>query len=88
MDCEHLNFKAKVIVNRLKDSKRFIADITINCDDCGEPFRFLGLPCGLDLDGCTVSVDGTELRTAIGTSKTVANILDNECPVGFTVRKL
>lgn len=85
--CKHENFQAKVKVNRLTDSGRFSADVTINCIECGEPFRFLGLPCGTDLNGATVSVDGTEARLAIGTKETVANIIDGVCPVGFTVRR-
>ena len=85
--CPHKKFHANVRVNRLEDSGRFSADITIKCEECGEPFRFLGLPAGVDLDGAAVSVDGTEARLAIGTAETVANIIDGNCPVGFTVRK-
>lgn len=85
--CPHLNFSANVDVNRLEDSGRFSADVRIICADCGEPFRFLGLPCGLDLNGAAVSADGTEAHLAIGTAETVANILDGDCPVGFTVRR-
>ncbi len=87
MKCQHENFDASVKVNRLQDVGRFAADITIKCADCGEPFRFLGLPCGIDLNGAAVSADGTEARLAIGTAETVANIIDGACPVGFTVRK-
>lgn len=85
--CKHENFAARVNVNRLEDSGRFSADVTIQCIQCGEPFRFLGLPTGLDLNGAAVSADGTEARLAIGTAETVANILDGNCPVGFTVRR-
>jgi hypothetical protein len=87
MQCSHFNFSALVKVNRLEDSGRFCVDITIKCVDCGEPFRFLGLPAGLDLNGASVSADGTEARMAIGTKETVANIIDGDCPVGFTVRR-
>jgi hypothetical protein len=86
--CPHLNFAANVTVNRLEDTGRFSADVTIRCTDCGEPFRFLGLPCGIDLNGATVSADGTEARLAIGTAETVASIVDGNCPVGFTVRRV
>lgn len=82
MKCDHEEFEAKVDVNRLTDSGRFMADIRIKCKQCGEPFRFLGLPCGV-----AVSADGTEARIAIGTSETVANIMDGGCPVGYTVVK-
>lgn len=86
-DCKHENFAAQVDVNRLEDSGRFTADVRIACSQCGTPFRFLGLPAGVDLNGATVSVDGTEARLAIGTPETVANIIDGDCPVGFTVRR-
>lgn len=87
MKCDHENFDVDVRVNRLTDSGRLGADITIHCAVCGEPFRFLGLPCGLNLNGASVSADGTEARLAIGTAETVANIIDGVCPVGFTVRR-
>jgi hypothetical protein len=87
LKCPHENFLANVKVSRLEDSGRFVADVTIKCEKCGEPFRFLGLPCGVDLNGATVSADGTEARLAIGTAETVANIIDGDCPVGFTVTR-
>jgi hypothetical protein len=55
--CEHKEFAASVKVERIEDIGRFAADITINCSECGEPFRFLGLPIGLNLNGATVSFD-------------------------------
>ena len=63
--CPHENFQATVTVNRLEDTGGFAADITIVCIACQIPFRFLGLPGGLDLAGATTSVDGTEARLAI-----------------------
>jgi hypothetical protein len=85
--CKHKNFAANVVVNRIEDNGRFNADIKINCADCGESFRFLGLPCGLDPNGACVSADGTEARLAIGTDETIANILDAGNPLGFTIQK-
>lgn len=85
--CEHKEFAAQVAVNRIEDTGRFSADIRIQCVECGEPFRFLGLPCGVDPNGAAVSVDGTEARLAIGTDETIANILDGDCALGFTVRR-
>ena len=87
MTCKHEQFSAQVDVNRLEDSGRFSAEVRIKCAQCGAPFRFLGLPAGLDLNGASVSADGTEARLAIGTPETVANIIDGVCPVGFTVRR-
>lgn len=85
--CKHEDFAAEVDVQRLEDVGRFAADVRIKCAQCGEPFRFLGLPCGIDLNGASVDPTGTEAHLAIGTAETVANILDGNCPVGFTVRK-
>jgi len=81
-----MEFSAEVDVNRLEDVGRFTADVRVKCSQCGEPFRFLGLPCGLDLTGASVSVDGTEAHLAIGTRETVANIIDGGV-TGFTVRR-
>lgn len=63
--CAHMNFNANVVVNRLEDIGRFSADVTINCTECGMPFRFCGLPMGLNLNGAAVSVDGLEARLSI-----------------------
>lgn len=64
-ECDHQDFAAVVEVNRLEGSGRFSADVRIECAECGERFRFLGLPVGLDLNGAAVSVDGCEARLAI-----------------------
>lgn len=64
-DCTHEKFQAIVAVNRLLDTQTFHADVTISCQDCQLPFRFLGALKGLNMVGITTSVDGTELRTAI-----------------------
>ena len=64
-ECKHFNFECKTTVNRLEDIGRFQADIKINCKDCGKPFRFVGLPVGLNLNGASVSFEGTEGRFAI-----------------------
>lgn len=65
MMCEHKEFRADVIVNRLEDRGLFNADIKVTCAECGTPFRFLGLPIGLDLYGSSMGVDGLEARLAI-----------------------
>ncbi|WP_269581867.1 hypothetical protein [Roseibium sp. Sym1] len=65
MTCKHEDFSANVDVYRLKDSGRFMADVTIKCAQCGEPFQFLGIEPGLNLNGATVSIDGQEVRLAI-----------------------
>lgn len=41
-DCEHMDFNAFVNVNRIVDlfPITFMADIRIECKNCGEHFRF------------------------------------------------
>ncbi|RVD42861.1 hypothetical protein EN742_06495 [Mesorhizobium sp. M4A.F.Ca.ET.020.02.1.1] len=65
MTCKHMNFAANVAVNRIEDTGRFMADVTVKCIDCGEPFQFIGLEPGLKMNGATVSIDGLEARMAI-----------------------
>lgn len=64
-DCKHQDFRANVTVNRLEDSGLFNADIRIDCANCGEPFKFVGLPAGVNLRGAMVSPDIVEARLAI-----------------------
>jgi hypothetical protein len=63
--CKHLSFGSSVRIARLEDSGRFMAEIRINCTECGSPFQFKGLQPGLNLDGATVSIDGLEANIAI-----------------------
>ena len=84
-ECPHEIFEASVNVNRLEDVGRFCADITVHCTQCQTPFRFIGLPIGLDLNGASVSVDGTEAHMAIAPKGEVLTPLDG--PTGFTVRR-
>jgi hypothetical protein len=85
--CEHKSFSADVVVNRLEDRGRFSADVRIRCEDCGTPFRFIGLPCGLDLNGAAVSVDGLEAHLAVAPKGEVITPLDAAEATGFTVRR-
>jgi hypothetical protein len=84
--CDHRNFDAKVSVNRLEDAGRFTADVEINCAECGVPFKFIGLPIGLDMEGATVSFDGKEARLAIAPVGEVVPEFVGRC-TGFSVRK-
>ena len=65
MSCKHQSFECNVTVNRIEDVGRFTADVRVMCVECGTPFRFLGLPLGLDYNSATVSFDGTEARMGI-----------------------
>lgn len=84
--CEHRVFSAIVNVARLDDIGRFSADVRVQCDDCGTPFRFIGLPAGVDLNGASTSLDGTEARLAIAPKGEVVSEIEGT-PIGFTVRK-
>jgi hypothetical protein len=65
MTCPHPLFRAEVDVNRLLDSGCFLADVRIFCSECGESFRFLGCPAGLNFRQPTVSIDELELHAPI-----------------------
>lgn len=87
--CEHLNFACNVNVNRITVGEggpveSYSADVTIACDSCGLPFRFLGLPMGLDPTGACVSADGTEARLAIH-PKGEALPGEDKLPPGFRI---
>jgi hypothetical protein len=70
--CPHENFSASVEVSRLSDSEEpgaaitgYAADIKVWCDDCGEPFRWIGVQAGLNPQRPMCSVDETEMRAPI-----------------------
>ena len=90
-ECVHEGFECNVNVARMPDVeggpvKRFMADVTIKCAQCGIPFRFIGLPAGCDLNGASVSVGATEARLAIAPKGEVISELEGGV-VGFSVRK-
>lgn len=85
--CEHRSFECDVIVNRIEDVGRFMADVRVKCVECGVPFRFIGLPAGLDYNSPCVSVDGTEGRFPIHPKGETLSELEGT-PHGFTVRKV
>ncbi len=75
-DCTHDEaHNATITVNFLKDTGQFFAEIRIECQ-CGQPFQFLGLPLGVDLNGAAISPDGLELRVAIAPLGSVPQPLD------------
>lgn len=52
-------------INYMEDTGQYMADVSVRCADCGQPFRFLGLPLGLNMNGAAMNVDGLEARLAI-----------------------
>ncbi len=83
--CRHPNFTASVVVNRVLDVQRFVADIQIRCTACKELFKFIGLGCGLSYDEPQVSLDGTELRAPIAPAGDIG--LGIKGPLGYRVKK-
>lgn len=68
--CEHLNFYVHANVGRLSHDEGgpitgYCADITVKCNDCGLPFRFIGLAAGNHYAEPRVSADGKELRAPL-----------------------
>lgn len=87
MECKHFNFDGLVNVARVTKENSdeviyFSADIEIMCRDCGNKFRFKGLPVGFHPEQTRVSIFGTQLRAAIEpsdeyVSETPSNIANN-----------
>lgn len=72
MSCQHLNFTAKVEVNRIPKSEQepekivaYMADLRVYCQECGQPFEFLSLPVGCSFYQATCSLDGQEAHLPI-----------------------
>lgn len=89
MACQHENFACEVDVARMPaveggPAKRYMADVRVRCADCGQPFRFLGLPMGCDLSGASVSVNGQEARLAILPAGE-PHPSDDDAPPGFRI---
>lgn len=68
--CPHEDFSASVEVDRLTSEDggpitAYSADIRVSCAQCGEQFRFIGVPAGMRPDRPMVSVDEAELHAPI-----------------------
>lgn len=70
--CPHRNFEVDVAVGRLYKAEEhdgppdsFVADIKVRCEDCQEPFRWMGVPAGYSPARPMVSVDETELHAPL-----------------------
>lgn len=68
--CLHEEFEAHVEVTRVQNGDQgtdeliaFGCDIRVRCVECGEPFGFRGVPCGISVNGRPMrSADALELR--------------------------
>jgi len=70
MPCEHKQFAASVDVTRMSESEggaitAYMAEVHVQCAECGQPFRFKCSRVGLNPDEPAASVDGQELRCPI-----------------------
>ena len=70
MKCQHKKFYVEANIARLSHEEGgpitgYTADVKVWCDQCGLPFRFVGLMSGNHYAEPRVSIDGTELRTPI-----------------------
>ncbi len=69
-NCEHMSFLAKVEVTRLTNGDNgpvtaFNSSVRVTCKDCGQKFRFVGLPMGYQTGGAAMSADGLEARLGL-----------------------
>jgi hypothetical protein len=65
-DCAHTKTHTTTTeINHFADSGGYMVEIGVKCGECGQPFRFLGLPLGLNLNGATISIDGLTARLAV-----------------------
>ncbi len=69
-ECEHTRFRSQAGVTRLTDEDGkvvgYAVELTVNCDECGRPFLFKGLPLGMSLEsGAFMSFDRAEARFVI-----------------------
>lgn len=67
--CDHGEFRADVDVTRVLDDREdgdvtaYACDVRVSCAECGEPFGFRGVPCGVSVVGQPMrSADALELR--------------------------
>ena len=68
MTCTHEAFTGSVEVGRIVDKQpiEFIAEVTIHCDECGQPFAF-------DENHFAVSADRLRLRYKLKPATVVTN---------------
>lgn len=64
-NCEHVQFQATNHIERSEDGRQWTLRTSVRCVQCGEPFRFIGLPVGANAFGAACSQDAVEGRFAI-----------------------
>lgn len=73
MACAHTGFFVNAEVSRTLDQNGFVdgyrLELRVNCQECGKPFEFVGLPQGYDIKTPTMSIDRLTLRSPIQESQ-------------------
>lgn len=68
-DCQHEVFNVQARVGRLTNENHLVTnytmEVSVKCVNCGLPFNFKGVECGLNSSKPTMSPDGLELRAPI-----------------------
>lgn len=65
MTCKHEGFEVAAAVRFFEDTGGRMAEFKLRCKECGAQMQFLGLQPGLDMQGASVDLEGTELRVAV-----------------------
>lgn len=69
--CKHAgHFIPRLYIDRAPDG-RFLARLSLRCQDCMEWFEFFGVAPGEDPDGVRCSKDRKEIHMAIGTPQSL-----------------
>lgn len=71
MSCSHINFSATLKVHRVVTQEpaqgqepeiaAYIAEIRVQCSDCGNPFEWVGFPIGCASEEARVDISGQQL---------------------------
>lgn len=75
MTCSHINFSATLKVHRVvtqepaegqePDIAAYMAEIRVQCADCGNPFEWVGFPMGIHSDQARVDISGQQLNAPL-----------------------
>ena len=63
--CRHARHRVDADVHFFEDTGLWSLELKLSCEECGEPFRFLGLPAGISFTEPMIGVDGLELRVPV-----------------------
>jgi len=61
----HKNFSTDLKIIYFEEIDKYLAELVVECGECGCPMRFIGLPNGVDFNGAATSPDSVEGRFAM-----------------------